>query len=166
MPYSYSLFKDDVKQSIIDYFPSDIKILDVGCGSGTYATLLREHFPFMDGIEIFPEYVSSFDLLMKYRRVFIGDIREFDISMYDLIIMGDVLEHLSQEDAIALIDRVNNHGINLLVAVPYMYEQGEMYGNSHEAHLQPDLTPEVMSIRYPSLSLIFGDDKYGYYINY
>jgi SAM-dependent methyltransferase len=166
MPYSYSLFKEDVKKSIVDYFPADIKILDVGCGSGTYADLLRNDFPFIDGIEIFPEYVKSFDLLMKYRRVFIDDIRNFDISMYDLIIMGDILEHLSQANAINLIDKINAHGINLLVAVPYLYEQGEMYGNPNEAHLQPDLTPEIMSARYPSLSLLFGDDKYGYYINY
>jgi hypothetical protein len=50
-----------------------------------------------------------------------------------------------------------------MVAVPYM-EQGEWGGNIHETHYQPDLTPENMLERYPSLELL-SNEWYGYYIS-
>jgi hypothetical protein len=53
-----------------------------------------------------------------------------------------------------------------MIAVPYMYRQGEWEGNVYETHWQPDLTPEVMALRYPELKLLVGDAVYGYYINY
>ena len=52
------------------------------------------------------------------------------------------------------------------MAVPYLWEQGPEFNNPYEIHLQPDLTPEIMSERYPSLKLLFGNEGYGYYINY
>jgi hypothetical protein len=52
-----------------------------------------------------------------------------------------------------------------MVAVPYMMEQGEWGGNIHETHYQPDLTPENMLERYPSLELLYSNEWYGYYIS-
>jgi hypothetical protein len=79
--------------------------------------------------------------------------------------MGDILEHLTVEDAKSILHKikVNNQGV--MIAVPYLYEQGEEFGNIHETHLQPDLTPEIMLERYPDLKLIYGDENYGYYGN-
>jgi autotransporter strand-loop-strand O-heptosyltransferase len=52
-----------------------------------------------------------------------------------------------------------------LVAIPYMMAQdGAEYGNEHETHLQPDLTPQVMMDRYPSLVKLYDNQWYGYYI--
>jgi hypothetical protein len=42
----------------------------------------------------------------------------------------------------------------VLVVVPYLYEQGPHGGNPFEEHLQADLTPEVMEIRYPMLRCV------------
>jgi hypothetical protein len=91
---------------------------------------------------------------------------DFDISSYDYIIMGDILEHLSALDAQNLTQKIKNNQQKCLVAVPYEYEQGEYEGNPYEIHLQPDLTPSVMSNRYPLLNLLYGNHEYGYYINY
>jgi hypothetical protein len=44
-------------------------------------------------------------------------------------------------------------------------EQSEYEGNTHEIHLQPDLTPENMLERYPDLELLYGNNFYGYYTN-
>ena len=60
----------------------------------------------------------------------------------------------------------DSSGKLVMVAVPYLYEQGTEFGNVHETHLQPDLTPEVMATRYPMLHLLYGDEQYGYYANY
>jgi hypothetical protein len=35
----------------------------------------------------------------------------------------------------------------------------------HETHYQPDLTPENMLERYPSLELFYSNEWYGYYIS-
>lgn len=166
MPYSYPEYKNDVKVHFENQIPKSSKILDVGPGAGTYSNLLSPLGYQLDCLEIFPRYVTQFNLFKKYKRIIIGDIREFDFKPYDYIIMGDILEHLTAEDAIKFLDQVNFNNQKCLVAVPYEYEQGEYEGNIHETHLQPDLTPEVMQKRYPSLKLLVGNGFYGYYINY
>jgi SAM-dependent methyltransferase len=166
MPYSYTLYKEEVKEHFLKNLVKRIRILDVGPGCGTYSHLLKEHFPNMDAIEIFPTYIEQFDLHSKYNKIIVGDIKDFDFRDYDYIIMGDVLEHLSVKDAQQVIKRIQDLDILCLIAVPYNYEQGTYMDNVHETHLQPDLTPEIFLERYPMMKLLVGDDKYGYYINY
>jgi hypothetical protein len=165
MPYSYSKFKQEVKEKIIEHVDSKCHVLDVGAGSGCYGEMLKGHFQQIDALEIFEPYVEMFQLKSKYDNVLIGNIMDFDFCEYDLIIMGDVLEHLSVSDAQKIIYDVEHNMQAVLVAVPYMYVQGTEFNNVHETHLQPDLTPEVMASRYPELQLLYGDSNYGYYVN-
>lgn len=166
MPYSNGAYKSDVKKHFGRSVTKKTKILDVGPGVGTYSDLLRTFGYQIDCLEIWEPYVHQFGLQNKYDNVFIGDIRSFDYSSYDYIIMGDVLEHLTTEEAKNVLEKINKNKQKCLVAVPYNYEQGSYEGNVYETHLQPDLTPQIMLERYPSLRLIFGDNTYGYYINY
>ena len=161
MPHSYTYFKTDVKQFIENKIPRTSKILDVGPGVGTYAKLLPEYK--MDCVEIHKPYIEQFNLHQLYNKVINDNIINIDLAEYDFVILGDVLEHLSVRNAQKLIYNIVNSGKECLVAVPYMMEQGEWGGNIHETHLQPDLTIEVMKQRYPSLKLIYGNEKYGYY---
>jgi hypothetical protein len=166
MPYSYSSFKDVVVKHLIENFNKDIFILDVGAGCGTYGKLLYNYFENIHAIEIYPKYLEMFKFEQWYDKVFIEDIKKFDYTNYDLLIMGDVIEHLYVEDAQKLISDIHEKGKMCLVTVPYLFEQGEEYGNIHEIHHQDDLTPELMKERYPQLKLLCGDSNYGYYINY
>jgi hypothetical protein len=95
--------------------------------------------------------VIDFDLKEKYDNVHIGNVVNFNLSGYDYVIMGDVFEHISFEDAKNVLDRVNLHTIKCMIAVPFYSEQGESFGNVHEIHLQPDLTFENVPKKYPSL---------------
>lgn len=164
MPGSYPDGKDEIKEYVYNNFPKETKILDVGPGRGIYGILLREKFT-IDCVEIFPRYITDYGLNQIYNEVFVGNILNFDYSKYDLIIMGDVLEHLSLKDAQKLIDDICEKNIKVIVAVPYNYEQGEWEGNIYETHLQPDLTTENMKDKYPNLSILFNYPHYGYYIN-
>jgi len=164
MPHSWSGFKSRVQKWILNNVSTDKRILDVGPGVGTYADLLSGHKYQVDAVEIFAPYIDRFNLREKYDNVYVGDIRTFDISDYDFIILGDVLEHLSKEDATSLIDTIEKQNKECLVAVPYEMEQGEWEGNVHETHLQVDLTADVMSDRYPNLTLLCGNNNYGYYV--
>ena len=166
MPYSYSLFKDQVRDHIVDNFPKHTKFLDVGAGSGTYGRMLKPHYEKVDALEIFPEYIKMFKLEEVYNKIHIGDILEFSFLEYDYIIMGDILEHLSIKDAKELIKKITHSGKKCLVAIPYTMEQGEVNGNIYETHLQPDLTHEVFLFRYPMMKELYRNHEYGYYINY
>ena len=166
MPNSYTFFKPEIKQWFKDNVPTSKRILDVGPGQGTYSDLLRELGYRMDAVEVWAPYVDEFNLRAKYDNVYIGNIMDFDIKDYDFVILGDVLEHLSVEDAKFLISKLEFYPKDYLIAIPYMMEQdGEEYGNVYETHLQPDLTPEVMATRYAGIFPLYTNQWYGYYIN-
>jgi len=166
MPYSYGEFKQEVKQHILTTLPKSAKILDVGPGCGTYSHLLREFGYSIDCVEVWEPYIHQFNLKQHYDNVYLSNVMDFDIAPYDYIIMGDILEHLSSKDAIIFLKKIETNNQKCLVAVPYEYEQEEYEGNTFEIHLQPDLTPQIMKSRYSNLELLYGDEKYGYYINY
>lgn len=165
MPESYKFFKPEIKQYFKHHVPTSTRILDVGPGIGTYSILLRELGYPMDCIEIWEPYVQEYKLHEKYDNVYVSNILDFDISEYDYIILGDVLEHIDAEGGQKLINSIINSGKQCLVAVPYEMEQGEYYGNVHETHLQPDLTHAVMKDRYPQLTELYSNNFYGYYIS-
>jgi len=165
MPHSYSFFKQEVKQWFINNVPTGTKILDVGPGEGTYADLLDGLGYEMHAVEIYEPYVDRFYLRSKYKKVDVNDVMNFmpTLGAYDFVILGDVLEHLTEADAKILIQDIKDRKMGCLVAVPYMMEQGEWEGNIHETHHQPDLTQDNVLERYPDLELLYANEYYGYY---
>jgi len=167
MPYSYSLFKEQIAEHILLWTSQNTAILDVGAGCGTYASLLNKRRPIIDGIEIHQPYVEMFNLRELYRNLFLIDVLEFKMfENYQYVIMGDVIEHLSVDNAQILLNAIHKLGLKMMVAVPYMFEQGTEYNNVNETHLQPDLTKEIFLERYDMMRFYCGDDNYGYFINY
>jgi autotransporter strand-loop-strand O-heptosyltransferase len=166
MPNSYPYFKSEIKEWFETNVPTNKRILDVGPGQGTYSKLIRHLGYRMDAVEVWAPYVDEFRLREHYDNVYIENILMFDFKNYDFIILGDVLEHLSKEDAQHLIQQLAFHDKQFMVAIPYTMEQdGEEYGNVYETHLQPDLTPDIMKQRYPQLVSLYTNQWYGYYIN-
>ena len=168
MPTSYQLYKDSIKNWILENVSLDAKILDVGAGCGTYSDLLRGYGYKMDAIEIWEPYIKKYNLKDKYDVVMEMDVLDVyapTLQNYDMCILGDILEHLNIEDGQRLIKDISKHCKYFIVAIPYQMEQGEHEGNIHETHLQPDLTPKIMEDRYPELGLLYGSEYYGYYIN-
>lgn len=143
-----------------------MNILDVGPGSGSYGIKLRDYFKHIDACEIYEPYVSQFVLKGIYRSVYVQNIVNFDYNRYDYIILGDVLEHLSIEEAQGLISDITIHRNYCMAAIPYEMEQGEVGGNVYETHLQADLTHDIFLKRYPQMRLLFKNNVYGLYVNY
>jgi 16S rRNA A1518/A1519 N6-dimethyltransferase RsmA/KsgA/DIM1 with predicted DNA glycosylase/AP lyase activity len=166
MPHSYGYFKAEIKAHLLAHLDVKAKILDVGAGCGTYAKLLAPEYQNIDTVEIFEKYVARFGLRELYRNVYVTDIANFDFDSYDYLIFGDVLEHMTILDAQEILKRINNNGQKCLVAIPYMFEQGESEDNIFETHLQPDLTHDVFLERYPGMRPIYRNEHYGYYCNY
>jgi len=155
---SYNIGKDVVCEWIRDSFTPKATVLDVGACNGKWRDLLPEYT--MDAVEIFRPYAEK---LTGYRSVIIGDIFDFWYEWYDLIIFGDVIEHMSVEKAQAVLRYAQDRCFDMVIAVPYLYEQGEVDGNRWQAHLQPDLTPEIFADRYPGFDVIFATEDYAYF---
>ena len=164
MPGSFGIFKKEIRGWICSNFNKNAKILDVGAGCGTYYNLLCDKFENIDCVEVFKPYIDKFGLSGKYKNVFNCNIFGFEYDFYNLIIFGDVIEHLTVDDAKKVLEYARKRCDNMIVAVPYMYEQGVCEDNVYEIHKQPDLTKKNVVERYPFLSILYGNDRYGYYI--
>ena len=116
MPGSWPYLRSDITKYLTSNFPSTSKILDIGAGEGTYYDLLKHHFNDFDGIEIFEPYIEKYDLKNKYNNLYLGNIVDFEFPDfdYDIIIMGDTLEHLSETDARTVINKYINR-VNELI---------------------------------------------------
>ncbi len=153
------------KQEIIDYIKQNIskdaKILDAGFGCGIYARLLRkEGYNFIDGVDIYEHGIKELKLDKYYDNIFITDILEFDFTYYDLIILGDVLEHLSPEDSKQLLENwiCDSKMGRLIISIPYQLKQSGTHQNPHEEHLQSQVTAEYMKVNYPYLNLLYSGE--------
>jgi hypothetical protein len=115
-------------------------VVDIGPGEGTWATALRPHHQaHWTGVEIWEPYIAQYDLASKYDVVVCADARDYlqvPLDPRTLVIAGDVLEHLPQVEAEALITRVFGYGCTMLISVPIVpCWQDAVNGNIHETHL-------------------------------
>ena len=130
-------------------------ILEVGTGFGKYGMLFREYLDIwaaasdparlkpgnwqvrIDGIECFPAYITDLQRHI-YDRIIIGDaMEEIDkLPAYDLVFLGDVIEHFPKDDGQLLLKKCLTHANRMvLVTTPnYFNPQGAEYGNKRETH--------------------------------
>ena len=127
------------------------KFLDVGCGAGLYADIILDVFKGVplrqltefsgalvrDAVEVFPEYIARHNLTEKYDRIFIQDIRKTWQGLdddYDVIICGDVLEHLTKDEAIAVIDGLKKKCRFIWCSLPIKYGRPWSHGYDQGEH--------------------------------
>lgn len=146
---SYYFGKDIVCAWIRENFSAGAEILDVGACDGIWRQLLLEYT--MDAVEI---HGPNADRLHGYRKVFRRDVDGLDYEHYDLIIFGDVIEHMDVEKAQRVLAYARPRCRDMVVAVPFLYPQDAFGGNPWEKHLQPDLTAEIFAARYPGFSVL------------
>lgn len=158
---SYGYFNELIVGYLKEKFEQGALGLDLGCGSGKYGSLLDNYFK-LDGVEICMENVFA-ETLAWYDRFYCSDIREFQFPVYDFIILGDVLEHLTVRDAKKLLKYILPRCTEIIVTVPFLYKQGAIHGNQYEIHKQDDLTPELMRERYPELGIKWINSEQGVY---
>ena len=155
--------KKESVQWIKENFEKGAECLDVGACNGKWFDLVGDYLT-MDAIEIWMPNIQKYELAKKYRMVMCSDIIKANYLFYDLIIFGDVLEHMSVSEAQKVIEYARSRCRDMLIAIPFMYEQGVKNGNPYEIHVQDDLTPELFEQRYPGFKPIFMSDNYAYYV--
>jgi hypothetical protein len=161
VPTSFGAFKSEIKDYILSNFNTGVTILDVGAGCGTYSNILSE-YENIDAVEIYEPYIKKYKLKTKYRKVYTTNIIDFNFDYYDIIIMGDILEHLTIEDAQNLINKLYDKCKQLIISVPFLMKQFGLE-NKNEDHIQDDLTEEIMVRRYPNLQKNWSNNTIGVY---
>ena len=164
MAFSYDYYKKEVKEYLVNKFDRKATILDVGAGCGTYYDLLHDYFTHIDAVEVFKNNIRRYRLHTKYRKVYAMNIIDFIYNDYDIVIFGDIIEHLTEKEARKVLDYAYKHCKEMIVAVPYQLKQDEVDGNKYEIHIQDDLTNDIVLKRYPMLKLLYKNELYGYYV--
>lgn len=125
-------------------------ILDVGCGAGKYGVLAREYLEVwngrvspdqwtrrIDAVECFRPYLTPLHAVV-YNQVFVGDVVSLLPTLpsgYDLVLLVDVLEHLTEEEGVWVLGCLAREHHNLLIATPKVVQpQGASCGNPREEH--------------------------------
>lgn len=153
MPTSDAQGRDWVAERLLKLNPREV--VDVGPGDGTYAREMRHCTPNArwTAIEIWEPYVERFGLDKIYDKVVVSDVMDYpfsEIDMIDVVILGDVVEHLEVADARLLLTELKSKVKNIVVSIPIVESfQGECEGNPYEAHLYQWGFDEMLELMTP-----------------
>lgn len=116
-------------------------ILDVGAGAGIYEELSRRATPDakITAIEAWSPYVTQFNLEQRYDRVIEEDVRNHKDFNYDLVIFGDVLEHMTKDEAKEVWRKTSEGARYAIISIPIIHwHQDAINGNPYEIHVEED----------------------------
>ena len=164
MPFSTPIFKQETFDFLTNKFGPSTTILDLGAGCGTYSDLLKSKFTNMDAVEIHQPYIDQYDLKNKYNNVYNENALNFEFDYYDIIILGDILEHIDEREGIELIEKLYKKCNELIIGIPFNSEQGVHFDNIYEIHLQAELTNESFLEKYKGFRPLALRYDYGIYI--
>jgi hypothetical protein len=130
-------------------------ILDVGVGFGKWGHLFREYTDIneaerdparyqrdhwqlrLDGIEGHAPYLTEMHRFL-YNELHVGDARDIlpRLPIYDVVFLGDIIEHFDKEAGVALLQVARAHaGRAVIVSTPrFETDQGDLCGNELERH--------------------------------
>lgn len=130
-------------------------VLDVGTGMGDYLELIRNYLKpdvVVHGVEVWEPYVKEYALDQRYNQLFIEDVREMTEFGYDLVILGDVLEHMPEDDAVKLWETISKQAKYALISIPIGHHpQGAWGGNPYEVHHEEDWSTERVLKAFPGI---------------
>lgn len=113
-------------------------VVDVGAGSGTYAKLMREHHDcHWTAVEAWGPYVAEYELESLYDNVIVADARYLHPLSFaaDLVILGDVIEHMTKPEAVRLLAGIKTKAKHIIVSIPIgEWPQGAVGGVPFEEH--------------------------------
>jgi predicted TPR repeat methyltransferase len=165
MPTSADIFDSDYQSFINIVKPQ--KILDIGPGAGKYEKLTREvlHCQ-IDAVEIDSDYIEKYNLKERYNNIVISDTKEYCLKnssiRYDVVIFGDVLEHMFRSDAMDVLDFMLYRSKYIYCMWPNNYLQDAYDGHESEAHRSnftiKDLADHGFDIIYMKKRR-FGDER-------
>jgi len=171
MPTSPYVHIEYVAMLLVQLRPSSV--LDIGLGNGKMGFIARDILDVMygeryhkgnwqiriDGIEAYKDYIQDHQRYI-YDNIYIGDAYEVidRLGSYDIVILGDVLEHFPKDRAWLFLDKCALHSnLALIVNIPIgPAPQPAIYDNDYERHLSEwhveELTPYCTDSRQWTLT--------------
>lgn len=142
------------------------RALDLGPGSGTYANLLLPSIPKLklDAVEVWEPYIHEFRLPTLYRQVAHADVRNHDNFDYDLVIFGDILEHMTKFEAKKIWDKVSTQASFAIICIPVIHYPQGASENPYEAHIKDDWTHEEVLDSFSHITQYFLGTETGAYL--
>lgn len=138
MPYSKDTFDDKVRELIRTQKPN--QVLDIGAGSGKYGRMILElgSPAWTTAVEPDEAYISRFQLKLAYNRIYpsTGQLFTNPRERWDLVIMGDVIEHMRKSEGVDLLNFLVYRSKYILVIYPWKYIQDDWFDESGICHPQ------------------------------
>jgi hypothetical protein len=103
-----------------------------------------------------------------YNTVINDDVRKLDWDMFnpvDLVIMGDVLEHMTKEESIKIVNGVMSVSRYGIISIPIKHwPQDAIGGNPFEIHVKDDWSHEEVMDTFGKYITKFRAKKIGVYL--
>lgn len=117
----------------------DIDVLDIGAGEGKWGKSLKNKVKSIDGVEVWKPYIDKFKLVNYYDNLINVDMLKFDYTLkkHDVMILGDVLEHLTYDNALLFMKESQKYIDTIYLSIPISLciQNGISSGNPYEEHL-------------------------------
>jgi SAM-dependent methyltransferase len=153
-----------------------MRILDIGCGLGTYVRKLRAFSEQVYGVDIDPDKVAQAQEQLDHIHLAPAEKLPFADAYFDVVLLHEVLEHVEDDrQAVCEAYRVTKVGGRLVIFVPnrlYPFETHGVYWNGeyHSGNIPfvsylPDplrnrLCPHVRAYTRSSLLRLFDGFTY------
>ncbi len=187
MPYSSTSGKAFISRFLSNVtLKNKIKnVLDIGAGSGTYSQMFRNklcpsdhsaYFETWTAVEIWEPYIDQFKLNWIYDHVIVADARtvfnegnplekHHRSQHFDLAFIGDVLEHMTVEEAQILFAQTIASATFTIISIPLgHYPQDEYLGNPFERHVKDDWSHEEVILKFGDPITYTIDNEIGVYV--
>jgi len=143
-----------------------VSVLDIGPGVGTYAKLLAgPSVHRIVGVEVWQPYVETYRLHELYDDIVLGDVRGVDLPAADVVILGDVAEHMSGDEARDLWARCADAAMRAVyLSIPIVhYPQHEIEGNPYEVHVEKNWDHDRVLARFDGIGASWVGTEVGVY---
>jgi len=150
--FQNALFYNNVNELILQLYEGEQRVLDIGCGTGLLARAIRVKNPgaIITGLDVSTQVKSEAEKNLDFfYQVDLDNDKEFPEfkQKFDIIILGDVLEHLKRPDKLLLkLSHYLQPDGNIVISIPniahwsirldlllgrFTYQQTGILDNSH-----------------------------------
>ena len=158
-----SWIKDRISLLALD---GPVSVVDVGPGVGTYAKLLAgPDVKRITAIEVWEPYVRTYRLHRYYDEIILGDVREVPIPATDVVILGDVAEHMTVGEAQEVWRRcaeAARRAVYLSIPIVH-YPQEPIEDNPYEVHVEEDWSHEKVLAQFDGIGASWAGREVGVY---